>query len=82
MAIGMGMDFMGFNAVSMLFWSAVLNGVLAPPLVFLVVMLTSDRKVMEQHVSPPLLRILGWITGVVMSLAALAMIVFSIAGSN
>jgi NRAMP (natural resistance-associated macrophage protein)-like metal ion transporter len=82
MAIGMGMDFMGFNAVSMLFWSAVLNGVLAPPLVFLVVMLTSDRKVMEQHVSSPLLRILGWITGVVMSLAALAMIVFSIAGSN
>ena len=82
MAIGMGMDFMGFNAVSMLFWSAVLNGVLAPPLVFLVVLLTSDRKIMDQHVNPPLLRMLGWITGVVMSLAALAMIVFSIVGGS
>ena len=33
----------GFDAVTMLFWSAVVNGVLAPPLIVLVVLLTSDR---------------------------------------
>src|SRR5262249_37551815 len=33
LALGLALDFGGFNAVSMLFWSAVLNGVLAPPLV-------------------------------------------------
>ena len=82
MSIGLAMDFMGFNAVSMLFWSAVLNGVLAPPLIVLVVMLTNDPKVMNQHVNPPLLRILGWLTAIVMSGAAVAMIAFSVAGNG
>ena len=31
-------------AVKMLFWRAIVNGVLAPPLVVLVVPLTSDKK--------------------------------------
>ena len=80
MAIGLAMDFLGFNAVSMLFWCAVLNGVLAPPLIVLVVILSSDPKVMGQHVNPPLLRVLGWFTAIVMAMAAIAMIAFSVAG--
>ena len=32
MALGLGLDYAGLNAVKMLFWSAVLNGALAPPL--------------------------------------------------
>jgi NRAMP (natural resistance-associated macrophage protein)-like metal ion transporter len=75
MALGMALDFAGFNAVKMLFWSAVANGVLAPPLIVLLVMLTNDRGVMGKHVNPPLLRWLGWITAVVMSVAAIAMFV-------
>ncbi len=46
MVVGLALDFAGLNAVKMLFWSAVVNGVLAPPLVVLVVLLTSDKKVM------------------------------------
>lgn len=59
----------------MLFWSAVVNGVLAPPLVVLVVMLTSDPKVMGSHASPPLLRLLGWATAALMAAAGVAMFV-------
>jgi hypothetical protein len=33
--VGFCLDFAGFDAVKMLFWSAVLNGLLAPPLVIL-----------------------------------------------
>jgi Mn2+/Fe2+ NRAMP family transporter len=39
--VGLAFDFAGLNAVKMLFWSAILNGLLAPPLVILVVLLTS-----------------------------------------
>jgi Mn2+/Fe2+ NRAMP family transporter len=46
MALGVGLDYAGLDAVQMLFWSAVVNGVLAPPLIVLVVLLTSDRSVM------------------------------------
>jgi Mn2+/Fe2+ NRAMP family transporter len=73
--LGTALDYVGLDAVRMLFWSAVVNGVLAPPLVFLVVMLTSNETVMGAHVNPPLLRWLGWITGIVMSVAAVGMFV-------
>jgi len=36
-AIGLVFDYSGLNAVKMLFWSAILNGLLAPPLVVIVV---------------------------------------------
>ena len=75
MAVGVALNYFGFNAVKMLFWSAVVNGVLAPPLIVLVVLLTSDRSVMGDHVSPPLLKWLGWITAAVMTAAAVAMFV-------
>jgi Mn2+/Fe2+ NRAMP family transporter len=75
MLIGLALNFAGLNAVKMLFWSAVLNGVLAPPLVVLVVLLTNDRKVMGQWVNSRLASVLGWTCAAVMSAAALAMLV-------
>jgi Mn2+/Fe2+ NRAMP family transporter len=75
MALGVGLDYAGLDAVQMLFWAAVVNGVLAPPLIVLVVRLTSDHRVMGDQVNPPLLKWLGWITAGVMTAAALAMFV-------
>jgi NRAMP (natural resistance-associated macrophage protein)-like metal ion transporter len=72
--LGVALDFVGLNAVKMLFWSAVANGVLAPPLIVLVVLLTSDASVMGSRVSPPLLKWVGWLTAAVMTVAAIAMI--------
>jgi len=74
MLIGMALDAFHFNAVALLFWAAVLNGILAPPLVALVVLLTADKKVMGEHTTGPLLRTLGWITVVAMSVCAAAVI--------
>jgi Mn2+/Fe2+ NRAMP family transporter len=59
----------------MLFWSAVANGILAPPLIVLVVLLTSDAKVMGDRVNPPWLRVLGWAAAGVMATAAVCMFV-------
>ena len=73
------LDFFDFNAVSMLFWSAVVNGVLAPPLIVLIVLLTSDPAVMGRTRTNPLwLRTLGWTTAVVMGVAAVAMLVTAV----
>jgi NRAMP (natural resistance-associated macrophage protein)-like metal ion transporter len=73
MLLGIALTYWGIDAVSMLFWSAVVNGVLAPPLIVLVVLLTSNSKIMGKRVSSPLLRTLGWITAAVMTFAAIAM---------
>ena len=73
MILGLVLNYAGINAVKMLFWSAVLNGVLAPPLIVLVVLLTSSEKVMGKRVNPPILKWLGWATSVIMAVAAVAM---------
>ena len=70
MAIGLALNYVGLDAVGILFWRAVLNGVSAPPLVLLVVLLTSDPKAMGDRTNPSLLRGFDWITLVVVVAAA------------
>src|SRR5262249_15807880 len=73
--LGMALNYLGFGVVSMLYWSAVLNGVLAPPLIVLIVLLSSDSRVMGEHVASPLMRILRWLTAVIMAAASVVMFV-------
>jgi len=63
------------NAVKMLFFSAVMNGLLAPPLILLVILLTSSRKVMGQRTNSTLLKSLGWVTFAIMTAAAVGMLI-------
>jgi Mn2+/Fe2+ NRAMP family transporter len=79
MAMGLGLDYAGMNPVKMLFWSAVLNGALAPPLVVLVVLLTSRADVMGEHRNGPVLRWLGWTCAAVMFVATVIMLVTAFA---
>jgi NRAMP (natural resistance-associated macrophage protein)-like metal ion transporter len=74
MVLGLIINYAGLNAVKMLFWSAVTNGILAPPLILLILLLTSDRAVMGDRVSSWMERTLGWITFVLMAGAAAAML--------
>src|SRR5512135_2167469 len=73
MLLGLALDFVGFNAVRMLFYSAVLNGVLAPPLIVLVALLTSKSEIMGKRVSSRPLRYLGWATAAIMAAAVVGM---------
>jgi Mn2+/Fe2+ NRAMP family transporter len=73
MVLGLVLDFVAFNAVKMLFYSAVLNGVLAPPLIVLVVLLTSKSEIMGIRVSSRPLRYFGWATAAIMTAAAVGM---------
>src|ERR1039457_2612515 len=77
MAVGLVLNYLGFNAVKLLFWSAVINGLLAPPLILLVILLTSSQKVRGKLVTPALLKYLGWATFAVMTAAAVGMIITS-----
>jgi NRAMP (natural resistance-associated macrophage protein)-like metal ion transporter len=63
------------NPIRMLFLSAVLNGVLAPPLLVLVMLVGNNRTIMGPHVNSPWLNALGWLATAVMTAAALAMLV-------
>jgi NRAMP (natural resistance-associated macrophage protein)-like metal ion transporter len=73
--LGLVLNYLKLNAVRMLFWAAVLNGMLAPPLVVLVTLLSSDRSVMGARVNPLVLTVLGWVTAAVMLAATVMMFV-------
>jgi len=75
MVLGLVVNYFGFGAVQMLFWSAVINGVLAPPLIILVVLLSSNPRVLGKRVSHPAVRALGWLAAAVMAGAAVAMLI-------
>jgi len=68
--IGMLFNFIGINPIDALFWTAVLNGFLAPPLLVLVMLVANDRQVMGQRTNGRWLNFLGWGTTVVMFAAA------------
>ena len=72
MAGGIALSLLGANAMRTLFFSAVLNGLLAPPLMVLVMMVGGNRKIMGEHVNGFWLRLLGWTATAIMTAAALA----------
>ena len=58
-----------------LFWSAVINGVVAVPLLVVILLLASKESVMGKYVAPRSLQIMGWITTGVMGFAAIWMFI-------
>jgi NRAMP (natural resistance-associated macrophage protein)-like metal ion transporter len=74
MLAGMAMDFFHLDAIKMLFWSAVLNGVLAPPLIVIILFVCNNREVMQDRVNGRWLNGLGGLTAAVMGVAAAGMI--------
>jgi NRAMP (natural resistance-associated macrophage protein)-like metal ion transporter len=77
MALGIALNYAGLNAIKLLFTTAVINGVLAPPLILIVLLLTSDRTVMGSAVNSRISALLGWLAFAVMVVAALGLFVAS-----
>jgi Mn2+/Fe2+ NRAMP family transporter len=71
-AAGVLLDAFDTNPIRMLFWSAVLNGFLAPPLMILVMLIGNNRHIMGPHTNTPTLNVLGWTATVMMTAAAVA----------
>jgi Mn2+/Fe2+ NRAMP family transporter len=76
MAIGIALDFADINPVRALYWTAVINGVLAPFLLFGILLVASDRKIMQGQPSSGLGRITVAATMLLMFGACIGMFVF------
>lgn len=63
------------NAMKMLLWSAVMNGVLAPPLIVIILVVCNNEKIMGKYKNGKWLNILGWAAAILMGVASIAMIV-------
>jgi NRAMP (natural resistance-associated macrophage protein)-like metal ion transporter len=75
-AIGIGLNFAKVNPVAALYWTAVINGVLAPFLLVGILIAASDRRLMHDQPSPRLGRLIVGLTTFVMFAAAIGMFIF------
>lgn len=71
--VGVVIDFAGINPISALFWTAVINGVVAPPLLVVVMLVANNKRVMGDRVNGRWTNVIGWLTATVMFAAAIAM---------
>jgi Mn2+/Fe2+ NRAMP family transporter len=78
---GVAMNFMHLDPIRALFIAAVINGVVAPPLLLLIVLLGADVAVMKHYVSGRLSLTLTAIAAVFMAVAAITMFVMMLAGA-
>jgi NRAMP (natural resistance-associated macrophage protein)-like metal ion transporter len=72
---GVLLDFTPIDPIKALFWSAVINGVVAVPLMVVIILLASKRSVMGAYPATRSLVVLAWIATAVMGAAALRMVV-------
>jgi len=70
---GMLVNFAGINPIRALFWTAVINGLLAPPLLVLIMLFSNNPKVMGVRTNGRLVNTLGWAAAVIMVAAAAGM---------
>lgn len=75
MLVGLGINFIGLDPIKALIYSAVLNGLVAPIVMFLILRLASNRKIMGRWVNRRSTTIIGWIITLMMSAAGVAAII-------
>lgn len=72
-ALGLVIDLSGFDPMAALFWSAVVNGVIAVPIMVALMVVASSPRQMGRFAISGWLAALGWVAGAVMAVASIAM---------
>lgn len=75
MIIGLAINFLGIDPIKALIYSAFLNGVVAPIILALIVIISSDKKVMGRWTNKRSTTIAGWAITAVMSIAGIGGII-------
>ena len=71
---GLALTFVHLDPIKALFWAAVVNGVVASPLMIVIMLMTSNPKVMGQFTLPVGLKIFGWVATAVMFMASVGLL--------
>ncbi len=73
--IGLGLNFLGFDPIKALIYSAVANGLIAPVVLILIVLMSGNVKIMGNWVNGKITTFFGWLIVALMSLSGIATII-------
>jgi NRAMP (natural resistance-associated macrophage protein)-like metal ion transporter len=71
--IGTIINFLPIDPIRALYWSAVINGVMAAPVIVMMMLLASSRRVMGEFTVSTPMKLFGWMTSVVMALCVVGL---------
>ncbi|HEY5442763.1 MAG TPA: Nramp family divalent metal transporter [Candidatus Saccharimonadales bacterium] len=74
MLVGLGLNFIGLNPIKALIYSAVLNGVVAPIILVLILLIAGNRRIMGEWANGKLSSSLGWALTLLMTVSGVAAI--------
>jgi Mn2+/Fe2+ NRAMP family transporter len=74
MVLGVALNFSTIDPIRALYWSAVLNGVVAVPVMVMMMRLTMRRSIMAGFTLPLPLQVMGWLATAVMAVTVVAMV--------
>lgn len=80
MLAGVGLNFLGFNPIKALYYAAIVNGIIAPVLMFFIFRIGRDPKVMGRFTNPRWVNVSGWVVTLVMGGCAIALVVLGALG--
>ncbi len=75
MLVGLGLNFVGLDPIKALIYSAVANGLVAPFILFFIVKLSSNKKLMGHWRNRPFTTFVGWTTTLLMAVASIAALI-------
>lgn len=78
--IGGATNFIGINPIKMLYYTAIINGIVAPPLLFLIIRITSNKQIMGTRTNGAVSLLFGYGALIVMSVSALALLATFVIG--
>ncbi|MEG1827311.1 MAG: divalent metal cation transporter [Gordonibacter sp.] len=81
LAVGLALNLLGIDPIKALYYAAILNGIVAPILMFFIFRIGSNKKIMGQFTGPWAIRVFGWIATVLMGASALVLVVLMATGA-
>jgi Mn2+/Fe2+ NRAMP family transporter len=76
--VGVIFNFVGVDPMRALYWSAVVNGIVAVPVLALMMLMASQKSVMGEFTIGTPLRFVGWAAVAIMGLSVTAMLAFAV----
>lgn len=74
--LGLSLNFTPVNPIRALYWAAIINGITAVPVMVMMMLISSNKKALGQFTISAGLQTMGWISTIIMLLAAIGLFIF------
>jgi Mn2+/Fe2+ NRAMP family transporter len=72
--IGLGIDFVNIDPIKALIYTAVINGITAVPILFVILKIANDKKILEDKTNSLASNVLGWLTFLIMAISVVVLL--------